>query len=280
MKFAFGTVFHPKILRFVPEFVQSLLNQTDKNFHVFIINDGCNVNDIDLTGLDYTFLSPGETIIENRVRLISEIYNRQYEWIIFGDADDYFDNNRVEIIRNFTDHYDLIANEIVPFEGLKTAEPIIHLRLGNFSTIEKDFIRNKNIFGFSNTACRTSYLNNISIPKEIIAVDWYLFSKVMESGANACFTAKTNSFYRQWEENIIGANKKTKKHIETGVKAKYFHYKNMKNGQDSYSDELEWLKKIYNHIDGQDFDHYADKILRQEEDSAFWWENIKNYKDE
>jgi hypothetical protein len=152
--------------------------------------------------------------------------------------------------------------------------------LGIFNKIEKDFIRDKNIFGFSNTACRTKYLINIPIPSEIIAVDWYLFTKVSESGAKACFTAKTNTYYRQWEENIIGVDKRTTSQIETGVRAKYFHFKNMANSDPWFESELVWLQKLYNQIDNESFNNYVQKVLRQREDFAFWWENVKNYEDE
>jgi glycosyltransferase involved in cell wall biosynthesis len=280
MKFAFGTVIFPKVLKFFPEFIQSLCNQTDKNFHLFIVNDGCKNKQIGISGLEYTILPPGKTIAQNREILINEVYNQKYDWIIFGDSDDYFDNNRIEIIREFTKDYDLISNEIVPFAGLKVYEPQFLKVLGDFSEIDLTFIRDKNLFGLSNVACRTKYMINITIPSEIIAIDWYLFTKAIQSGAKACFTAKTKTYYRQWDNNIIGVDKRTIEQIKTGVKAKYFHYKNMVISDPWFESELVWLQSLYNQIDNISFNNYIQKVKKTKEDFTFWWESIKNYGDE
>lgn len=280
MKFAFGTVIFPKLLEVFPEFIQSLRNQSDKDFHLFIVNDGCNNIGIDLEGFEYTILSPGETIAQNREILIKEAFNQKYEWIIFGDSDDYFDNNRIEIIRGYTKDYDLISNEIIPFTGLKVFEPRFQKVLGELSEIDLTFIRDKNLFGLSNVACRTNYLASITIPSEIIAVDWYLFTKALKSGAKACFTAKTKTYYRQWGNNIIGVDKKTIEQIKTGVKAKYFHYKNMVISDPWFESELGWLQSLYNQLEDISFNNYIQKVQRRKEDFAFWWESIKNYEDE
>jgi hypothetical protein len=280
MKFAFGTVIFPKVLKFFPEFIQSLCNQTDKNFHLFLVNDGCNIEDIHITGLEYSILAPGKTIIKNREILIKEAFNQKYEWIIFGDSDDYFDINRVEIIREFTKDYDLISNEIVSFAGLKVYEPQFLKVLGDFSEIDLTFIRDKNLFGLSNVACRTKFLINVIIPSNIIADDWYLFTKAIQSGAKACFTAQTNTYYRQWEENIIGVDKRTTNQIKTGVKAKYFHFKNMLNSDPWFESEIVWLQSLYNQIEDISFNNYIQKVRKRKEDFTFWWESIKNYIDE
>lgn len=146
--------------------------------------------------------------------------------------------------------------------------------------MNREFVRDKNIFGFSNTACNTRYLRNIEIPSEIIAVDWYLFTKVLELGAKACFTAEASTYYRQWEENIIGANKKTKEQIITGIKAKYFHYKFLKYNQKEFLNQYGWLRNLYNKIGSQQINDYLNKVLSQKEEFGFWWENIIKYEDE
>lgn len=277
MKFAFATVIYPQVVKFLPVFIKSLRDQTCPNFHLVIVNDGCDEKDIIIEGLDFNIVSGGKSITENREILIKAVLDQKFEWVIFGDSDDFFDSNRIEVINEYSKDYDLISNDIIPVEGDKIWNPHFQKILGNFSEIATVFIRDKNLFGFSNTACRTEYLKNKSIPTEIIAVDWFLFAKVIQTGARACFTAKTCTYYRQWEENIIGINKSDIREIKTGIKAKYFHYKNMLNYDPWYGGELPWLKNLYYQSDSENFNSYYKKLEQQKNEFIFWWENIKNY---
>lgn len=277
MNIAFATVIYPKALKFLPEFTASLQKQSDQNFHVLVVNDGCDEKDIVLDGLSYSIIPGGDSVDENKEILVDALLNQKFDWAIFGDSDDFFDSNRIQIIEEFSKDYDLISNDIIPFEGGTVYNPQFQKVLGNFREISKVFIRDKNLFGFSNTACRVDFLKNTSIPSEIVAADWYLFSKVLQSGARACFTAKTNTYYRQWDENIIGINKKAIKQIKTGIKAKYFHYKNMLRCDPWYGSELPWLKELYYRSDSKYIYSYYEKLEQQKSESFFWWENIKNY---
>jgi glycosyltransferase involved in cell wall biosynthesis len=277
MKFAFATVIYPQALKFLPEFTNSLYNQSDKNFHLVIVNDGCDETDINIKGLSFNIVKGGNSIDENKEILIKALLNQKFEWAIFGDSDDYFDLNRIEVIKKYSESYDLISNDIIPLERGITYSPQFQKILGDFCEINTGFIRDKNLFGFSNSACRVDFLKNKSIPSEIVAADWYLFSKIIQSGARACFTSKTNTYYRQWDENIIGINNTTIKQIKTGIKAKYFHYKNMLNCDPWYGGELLWLKKLYYESDSGYFNSYYKKLEQQKEEFLFWWENIKNY---
>jgi glycosyltransferase involved in cell wall biosynthesis len=277
MKFAFATVIYPEALKFLPNFLKSLRGQTYQNFHLVIVNDGCDEKDIVIEGLDFNIVPGGKSITENREILINAVLDQKFEWVIFGDSDDFFDSNRIEVIDEYSKDYDLISNDIIPVEGDKIWNPQFQKILGNFSEIATVFIRDKNLFGFSNTACRTEYIKNKSIPSEIIAVDWFLFAKAIQSGAKACFTAKTCTYYRQWEENIIGIIKTDIKQIKIGIKAKYFHYKNMLNYDPWYGGELPWLKNLYYQSDSENFYSYYKKLEQQKNEFIFWWENIKNY---
>ena len=278
MKFAFGTVIYPQVEKFLPDFIKSLQNQTDQQFDLLIVNDGCNILDIDFGELKCTLLSSGGCIIQNRMILISEAVNRHYDWLIFGDSDDFFDINRIAVIKAFTGKYDLISNEIIPLDKEKVLDSKFGKVLGEFSEINQSFLRDKNLFGFSNAACRLSFLRNVTVPSDIVAVDWFLFSKAIQSGAKACFTSKTNTYYRQWDENIIGLNQNTLKFIKTGVKAKYFHYKNMFIADPWYGSELAWLRNLYHESDDEYLiNSYFNKVDQHRNDYTFWWENIKNY---
>lgn len=279
MRFAILTVIFPEIKVFFPEFAQSLRNQTDQNFQLIIVNDGCSLSDFDLSGFQYSILPNGESIAKNREILIHEAIAQKHEWIIFADADDWFESNRIEVIRGLIPDYDVIANEIAPFSGIHYSSTKFEKALGKFCSIDLNFIRDKNLFGLSNTAFRTHFLKNIEIPFEIIAVDWYLATKAMQAGARSCFTAKTKTYYRQWDNNIIGIDKISDKEIKTGVKVKYLHYKNLAESDPWYAKDLAWLQNLYLNSENANFDVYANKVRKAGLKSPFWWENIKNYDD-
>jgi len=279
MKFAIATVIFPEVKQFFHEFSQSLRKQTDQDFQLLVVNDGCCISDFDLSCFETTILPTGGSITRNRELLISTALEQKYEWIIFADADDWFEANRVEVIRSLTSDYDLIANEIVPFHNEQFSDPKFEKTIGKFRQIDLNFIIDKNLFGLSNVACRTRFLKDIIIPPEIIAVDWYLFSKAMQICAKACFTSQTKTYYRQWAKNIIGIDKISDKEIKTGVIAKYFHFKYMSDNNPRFIEDLPWLFNLYSNIENINFESYITKV-RQAGSTTFWWENIKNYEDE
>ena len=72
--------------------------------------------------------------------------------------------------------------------------------------IDYDFIKDKNIFGLSNTAINVNILDKIVFDKEIVAVDWFLYKGLLKSGHTAVFTNEAETYYRQYENNTIGLN--------------------------------------------------------------------------
>jgi len=280
MSIAVLTVIFPEIKVFFSEFAQSLRNQSDQDFHLIIVNDKCCLSDFDLSGFQYSILQHGESIAKNREILIYEAIKQKFDWIIFADADDWFESNRIEVIRGLIPNYDVIANEIVPFNDIHFLENKFEKILGKFCSIDLNFIRDKNLFGLSNTAFRTHFLENIDIPVEIIAVDWYLVTKAMQAGARSCFTAETKTYYRQWDKNIIGIDKVSEKEIKTGVKVKYLHYKNLAQNDSWYTKDLSWLQNLYLNIENANFDIYKNKVRKAGYVTPFWWQNIKNYEDD
>jgi len=277
MRFAVLTVIFPEIKVFFSEFIQSLRNQSDQDFQLIIVNDKCCLSDFDLSGFQYSILPNSGSIAKNREILIHEAIEQKYEWIIFADADDWFESNRIEVIRGLIPYYDIIANEIVPFSGIHYSHTKFEKTLGKFCSIDLNFIRDKNLFGLSNTAFRTHFLENIDIPLEIIAVDWYLVTKAMQTGARSCFTAETKTYYRQWDKNIIGIDKVSEKEIKTGVKVKYLHYKNLAESDSWYTKDLPWLQNLFFNTENTNFDIYKNKVRKADCVTPFWWQNIKNY---
>ncbi len=276
MKIAVGTVVYPSVLPFWHNFIQSIRNQTFRDFHLFIINDGCTIEDLINCPPDTTVHEGLANIAKNRQLLINLIYNSGYDVIIFVDSDDEFQANRFELNVKLGQNFDIVANDMNILSGNHIEEyNIFSQNLKNNQNIDLKFILNKNIFGLSNTACHTNLLNNIVIPEDIIAVDWFLFTKVLLSKANAIFTNKTCTNYRQWEHNSIGFTKNSLDAVKTGIKVKYFHYKNLLDEHEYYMNNFHWIEYLYNNLDSDIFFcTYFEKYIKNKPKSPFWWEQI------
>lgn len=71
-----------------------------------------------------------------------------------------------------------------------------------------DSIAQRNVFGLSNTAVRSSvFAGGIpEIPQSVVAVDWYLFTVLLDQGAHAAYAGGSVASYRQYVDNTLGAS--------------------------------------------------------------------------
>lgn len=82
--------------------IQSVLNQLYQNFEIVVVDDGCTDKSVSLV----------EKIKDERIKIIRKknggvssarnlgIQNTQYNWIVFLDADDYWDENHLLNLQN------------------------------------------------------------------------------------------------------------------------------------------------------------------------------------
>src|SRR5690554_5171278 len=97
----FVTVIFPDNVEFFKDFIVSINQQTINDFHLIIFNDG--VKDIDrlkiLIEVEYSIVDfPEEiTIAQNRSFVLAYLKQSKFHYAIFGDSDDYFPSNRVEV---------------------------------------------------------------------------------------------------------------------------------------------------------------------------------------
>lgn len=98
-KIAFLTTVFPKNKNFLPDFFNSLENQSFKNFDVIVVNDGLkNFQNYkkNFKKLNIIDINKSSTPIKNREIGINYCIKNKYDILIFGDSDDYFKKNRVE----------------------------------------------------------------------------------------------------------------------------------------------------------------------------------------
>ena len=87
-------------------------------------------------------------------------------------------------------------------------ENYISHRINNLDIIDVDFIKDKNIFGMSNTAIKLKNLSKVFFDDKIVSVDWFFFKRLLENGFKAIFTNEIITYYRQHQKNTIGLSAK------------------------------------------------------------------------
>jgi len=264
IKVAFFTVVFPKNEKFLLKFLSSLKSQSFKKFDLVVVNDGLknfqdfkdnfidlNIIDLDITGSQ----------TKNREAGINYCIENKYDILIFGDSDDFFESNRIEKCVELLKDNDIVVNDLNLFdENLVYQKMYLSKRLKNYQKIDFNFVRNKNIFGLSNTAIRLKDFKKIELPTDLVALDWYIFSKLLIDGKKAIFTNDTVSYYRQHDFNTIGLKPLDELSFKFALNVKIQHYKALnKLNKNIYID----IKKLAN----KDF-------AKKKIDYPLWWEQI------
>lgn len=207
-KVAFLTTIFPMEEQFLIDFFYSLSRQTYDNFDVVVVNDGYdNFYDAKMKyqNLSIIELPYSGTPAKNREYGINYCIDHKYDTLIFGDSDDYFSNNRVELSLNILNSNDIVVNDVSLFDDRGVYETrYMSNRLIDNSKVNYSYIKNKNIFGLSNTALKINILSKVSFDKDLVAVDWYLYKGLLKNGCKAIFTNKAITYYRQHNNNTIG----------------------------------------------------------------------------
>ena len=184
---------NPSILN---KLIDSLKNQTYKKFDIIVVNDGYKdfekIKIIYGQTLNIIELQHSNSSAKNREYGINYCIDQKYDILIFGDSE-------------FLKEVDIIVNDLSLFEknGIYEEKYLSH-RVKNLDAVDLEFIKNKNIFGMTNTAINLNKISKVSFDNKIVAVDWYFFKILLEQGLKSIFTNEMVTYYRQYENNTVG----------------------------------------------------------------------------
>ena len=288
-KTAFFTTVFPGCEKFLEDYFTSLKNQSFKGFDIVIVNENENVDKSTFESFS-TSETPVKIIdsaqadaVGNRIQGLQYIVETGYDIVVFGDCDDTFCENRVEESLKMLENADIAVNELMLMDSdlQLLQENYLSKRLEHNQMLDAAFIKDKNVFGMSNTALRTKILDILNISSEIppvIAFDWYFFAELLEKpGVTARFTNLCHTNYRQHETNLVGLNKHDASLILRGVQVKLTQYKQLSKKFPKYDkmyrdfDTLE--KKLSKNLNFKQA--YLDKIIQKQIDNPLWWEEIE-----
>ncbi|MGF1804983.1 NeuD/PglB/VioB family sugar acetyltransferase, partial [Aliivibrio sifiae] len=228
-KVAFLTTIFPTKMQYIDEFMISLVHQDYKNFDLILVNDGFENIDKLITKypeINIIEVESKDNIAKNREVLINYSIKNKYDIGIFGDIDDYFSPNRIDDAIKKLNYYDILVNDFTSFnyDGVINRNYISN-RFSHNQVIRLNDILDKNIFGLSNTAVNLNKINSeFLFNKDLIAVDWYFFSLLLNRDFKAVFSNKSQTYYRQYENNTVGVGENNKNALMQAKKVKSLHY--------------------------------------------------------
>lgn len=277
------TAVFPAIELYLPVLIDSLVNQTYKDFDWVIINDG--VEESRLSGLINGRLNwinlemKGEVPASNRWKGMKYCYDHDYEFVVFQDADDWMSENRIEDSIEQLSGSDIVFHDmsLVNKNGEIKYENIWAGRIKNGQAVEAGFIEDKNCIGLGNSAIRSSILEvDIDIPGKVIAADWFIFYHLIQE-RTAVFSANANIYYRQHDTNMAGIGLLTEDRVRKAFQVKSLHYEALVQHFPALQQEQKKLNWFAREVISKP-EILSGYILKNKQKgiSSFWWEET-NY---
>jgi glycosyltransferase involved in cell wall biosynthesis len=276
-KTVFVTFVYPGSEIHLPRMFSSLREQTDNDFDIVIFNDGVqNIEEIYgkfLTKAPHIRLVKG-SIPKVRTLGLLQLKNLGYDNVIFGDADDSFAPNRVEVSKNLLRVHDLVVNEIDVHNvsSGKILYGYFQKSIPSNARFDFEAIRNCNFIGFTNSSVRASKIPQIDFPDQITAVDWALFSTLMLEGADAYFTGDTTTAYFVHEKSHydIFSDDLASNSYKAGVKLQ--HYKYLCSVGFSFERERKQYEALLNDLIDIPFDDFYNQKSFLKREQPLWWD--------
>jgi hypothetical protein len=147
------------------------------------------------------------SIPASRYLMLKTAHASRADNIIFCDTDDVLTSSAIEQHENMLKSYDISVGDLMPISD--RGDPLEPIFFGKElpDIITVSMLSESNVFGFSNTAVRRSVLAPLvgtAIP-DVTAVDWWVFTTLIDGGARAGGDRGVVAKYRQHKENTLGA---------------------------------------------------------------------------
>lgn len=275
---ALFTVFYPGVEKYLDDFMKSVESQTFKQFDLIVLNDSCACQDVlqKYKKINIIELSYSSTIAGNREYGINYIRQCGYEVLVLCDADDYFHPKRVAESVNALKYGDIVVNDLHIVNSRKESlcRSYFNERQLEKINLDRDFIKEKNVFGFSNTAFKLAVLHEeIVFPKDIKIVDWYFFTKLIFQGCEVHYIPMSLTYYRQHAANLLGLGSTTLDKFRQMIDQKIRHCQECSSLDSFFVQEERRLKSLKMLPD----DLLANIVKNNETKNphSLWWENVK-----
>jgi len=234
------TVIFPIIIDYLDDYIHSIIAQTDQRFDWLIINDGIKDYHIrEKFPSNVIWKDVNENYKPAELRYLGSKYAlaNNYEILIFADGDDYFTHNRIELTKKYLMTNDFVFNELylVDETGIELQPNVLQRIFPNSNIDSINMLLDNNIVGLSNSALNLTCIDNIYMPKEIIAVDWWLYSVLVLNGKKGELCPSAITYYRQTGNNTVGMwTPLTSIRLFKGIEVKKIHFHHLKEYAATY----------------------------------------------
>jgi len=278
MKLAVLTTVYPEVAHYLPEFFNSLKEQTNTDFDLLIANDGLSDLSYDVP-FNVKVKSFSGTPVNIRKELIAWALELNYEGLIFADADDIFDSNRIASLNEKLES----GAQVVFHDLLLWGENITipnSMFLGRFSAgqiLNVNDIKSSNFLGLSNTSIRTDgvYEALQGVSDDVIAFDWTFFTRLLfMQNCQLKYVNETLTHYRQYGSNMASPLDLSDEQILLSVRVKKQHYSSIADLGDFYKEmALQFYKLNELLINSKIFNEtYLERIRTIVPINPLWWE--------
>jgi len=229
MTVVFSVIF-PGNLLFFPSFLQSLENQSNKDFKLILFNDG--VTDIEKYLQNTTLLFEsydvyGLTPFEIRLIGLRKVLSIGADYVVFADTDDLLSSERLDLSVKYLSKYPFVCNDIslMASDGTMIRKSYWTNRISNCTEFDINYIKNHNIIGLGNSAMQCRALQPIleKLKGYKSGNDWLFFSAAGKD-LNAVFLNICTTSYRQHDDNLIGKKRLTPNSLLGIINKKIEHY--------------------------------------------------------
>jgi hypothetical protein len=203
-------IIYPEMEQYFNDYIDSINKQTDKDFELFLFNNGivdCSnyAERIKNVKVKIIPLNNCKDVIERR-RAVSNtlLEEKDVENIIFTDTDDFFDDNRIEVLKNALESNKIVFTDLeaVDVDGNSLERnfiPVDMFQVGFNDEVNKHFV------GFGHSAMKWNLLHKVWPYQDNLKVgDWWFFMSLFSQGYKAFKVTGTIYYYRQYDKNIAG----------------------------------------------------------------------------
>ncbi len=279
---------YPGVENYIKDYCNSIQSQDTDEYDILILNDRYEEL-FPFYHKKITLINIEKNLTPAEIRMLGIKYaiDNNYKYIIFSDIDDYFSSNRISLSKEKLIKYDFVYNNYILIDSFGN---IISKYCSTYFKIKKEIISfldivDKNIIGFGNSGVKVKKLDNLYIPKEILAVDWWIYSILLLNSCKGRYILKAINYYRQYENNLGISTNLNKNKLLNGIRVKQIHYKNlliycedrkMKEATKIYSKKLEEIDTLNKYIKDESFCKRYIEVINKNYSKIFngWWSEI------
>lgn len=274
------TVYHDGIHNYFNDFLDSVREQVDKDYCLFIFDDSSEGVPVDINFLgikNENIRLPKVSILENRLWVIEYLKRVSAEFIHFCDGDDTLNPNYISDSENYFEAgNDILVHDfnLMSADGQVIESSYWSNRLSDGFNIDLQFIYDKNILGLGNTSIRSSTLSALSLKpsKHVTIPDWFIFYQIVDClMPKVLFINRAKFNYRQ-HENLSDIEHNSFQTFLRSVLHVKNHYAGLIDiGLSENHSLINQLDILYSDVSREDYELYLNSRSQRH---LFWWEDV------